>query len=92
VVPRVGSEHAVLDGLSSSWPYFLGYNETVAKDDAEVVLWAGNDPLLAVGGHGGGRVGAFTSDCAPHWGSPEFMAWDSYGPFWGQLVAWLAAR
>ena len=92
VVPRIGGAHTVLNGLSESWPYLLGYNVTVAREDAQVLLWAGEDPLLALRPHGAGRAGAFTSDCAPHWGSPEFMQWESYGRFWGQLVAWLAAR
>jgi uncharacterized membrane protein len=39
---------------------------------------------------GAGRTLAFASDCAPHWGSPEFVAWEGYGPFWRRAVHWLA--
>lgn len=92
VVPSVAGPHAVLDGLPAEWPYFLGYNLVVSKPDAEVLLSVGSAPLLAVTLTGAGRAAAFTSDCAPHWGSPSFMEWDSYGRFWGQLVTWLASR
>jgi len=33
---------------------------------------------------------AFTSDCAPHWGPPEFTEWEQYGRMWASLVEWLA--
>ena len=55
-------------------------------------MTVGADPFLVVGEHGQGRVGAFASDCSPHWGSPEFMAWPSYAPFWANLIDWLGAR
>lgn len=90
VNPMVVTDHAILQGISGEWPYFLGYNRFKAKPGSEVVLRAGNDPFLVVGTHGKGRVAAFASDCSPHWGSPEFMAWSHYATFWSQLVAWLA--
>jgi uncharacterized membrane protein len=34
----------------------------------------------------------FTSDCAPHWGPPEFMDWPGYAPLWVNLVTWLARQ
>jgi len=33
---------------------------------------------------------AFASDCAPHWGPADFLAWEGYPRFWGNLVEWLA--
>lgn len=90
VNPRVVQDHVILDGLPAWWPYFLGYNKVVAKPDSQVLVTAGADPLLVVGHLGEGRTAAFTSDCAPHWGSPEFMAWPGYAPFWSQLITWLA--
>lgn len=86
----VAPDHPILAGIDGDWPYFLGYNKLRAKPDGEIVLKAGNDPFLTVGLHGSGRVAAFASDCSPHWGSPEFMAWPHYGRFWSQLVGWLA--
>jgi uncharacterized membrane protein len=91
VVPRAGEPHEVTSGLPGSWPYFLGYNRAAPASDAAVLLWAGDDPLLAVREVGAGRTAAFTSDCAPHWGSPQFMAWEGYAPFWNSLTGWLAA-
>jgi len=48
--------------------------------------------LLVVGQHEKGRVAAFTSDCSPHLGSPEFVSWKYYKEFWFRLVSWLAGR
>lgn len=93
VNPRVDAgEHPVLDGLAGPWPYFLGYNRLKAKPQSEVLLSVEGDPFLVLGARGRGRSAAFASDCSPHWGSPEFMAWEGYGPFWDQLLSWLAGR
>ncbi len=93
VCPRVlTGDHPVLDGLPEPWPYFLGYNRLTAKPDATVLLAVDDDPFLAVWEHGDGRAAAFASDCSPHWGSPEFMAWEGYAPFWDRLLGWLAGQ
>lgn len=82
--------HPVLDGVRGEWPYLLGYNRLRAKPRADVVLEIGaGDPLLVLGECGAGRVAAFASDCSPHWGSRVFTAWEHYGRFWSQLIAWL---
>ncbi len=91
VNPTVASAHEILAGIPNEWPYFLGYNRLLAKPAASVLLTVGDDPFLAVGEAGEGRVAAFASDCSPHWGSPEFLAWPYYGPFWSQLVEWLGS-
>jgi uncharacterized membrane protein len=51
---------------------------------------AGLDPLVACGEHGAGRSAVFTSDCAPHWGPPEFLAWPGYPVLWANLMSWLS--
>ena len=89
VTPTVRAAHEVVDGLARDWPYFLGYNRVRAKSDAEVVMTVVDDPFLVLGAYGRGRTAAFASDCSPHWGSPEFLAWSDYGPFWSRLVGWL---
>lgn len=86
----VANDHPVLTGIPDEWPHFLGYNRVVPDDDAVEVLSFDSDPLLVVGDHGAGRTAAFTSDCAPHWGPPEFTEWDGYANFWSNLVTWLA--
>ena len=91
VNPDVREQHEVIGGIPLEWPYFLGYNRVGAKPGATVVLAVGDDPFLVLGTAGAGRVAAFVSDCSPHWGSPEFLAWPSYGPFWSQLIVWLGS-
>ena len=91
VNPVVAAEHEVLNGIPADWPYFLGYNRVRAKDGATVVLAVDDDPFLVLGTAGEGRTAAFMSDCSPHWGSPEFLAWPYYGPFWSRLVDWLGS-
>ncbi len=90
VSPRVISRHAVVEGLEDEWPYLLGYNRLLVKPGAEVLATCADDPLLVLGHHGKGRVAAFASDCSPHWGSPEFMAWPGYETLWDRLIGWLA--
>jgi uncharacterized membrane protein len=82
--------HSVLDGVPPDWPVLLGYNRLTAKDEAEVVVACGTDPLVVVGSHGAGRSAVFASDCAPHWCPPDFMNWAGYDPLWANLIRWLS--
>ncbi len=50
----------------------------------------GADPLIACGSYEAGRSAVFTSDCAPHWGPPEFLAWPGYRQLWPNLMTWLS--
>ena len=88
--------HAILAGISGDWPYLLGYNETRAKPDAEVLLRTGagleSHPLLVVGAFGNGRTMAWTSDIGPHWLPEGFSNWDGYAQLWRQAFVWLATR
>jgi uncharacterized membrane protein len=93
VVPSVSQpDHPVLAGLPAAWPALLGYNRVTAKPAATVVVSCGDDPLIACADHHGGRSAVFTSDCAPHWGPPEFLDWPGYAPLWANLVTWLARQ
>ena len=91
VNPSVRAEHDILHEIPSAWPYFLGYNRFEAKPEATVLMTVAHDPFLVVGAAGEGRAAAFASDCSPHWGSPEFLAWSHYGVFWSQLIDWLGS-
>lgn len=84
------ADHPVLSGIDSEWPWFLGYNKLEALPESDVLLAFEGDPFLTVGELEHGRSAAFASDCSPHWGSPAFVEWEGYTPFWNQLVAWLA--
>jgi uncharacterized membrane protein len=91
IVPEVKlASHPVLKGVPPQWPFFLGYNRTMAKPESQVLLSAGNDPFLSVREFGRGRTAAFASDCAPHWGPAEFLSWRGYSAFWNNLISWLA--
>lgn len=85
-------DHSILAAAAGPWPRLLGYNRTTPKRDAQVLLAYGGDPILAVRQAGAGRTLAFASDCAPHWGSPEFLAWEGYAPFWQAAIGWLSGQ
>ena len=87
----VDAEHPVLAGLSD-WPHFLGYNRSTLRADARALATFGADPFIAVRDVGRGRSAIFASDCGPHWGPPEFVAWAGYGRLWTNIVTWLAER
>lgn len=91
VVPRTTmADHPALGGVPSDWPFFLGYNRVAPKEGAETLVTVDDDPLLCVWTYRSGRSAAFTSDCAPHWGPPEFLNWPGYAALWNSLVVWLA--
>jgi uncharacterized membrane protein len=64
-------------------PPLLGYNKTLPKKETTVLLVVKEtgDPLVAVSPFGKGRVLAFASDPAPHWGL-NFVFWEKYAEFW----------
>lgn len=86
----VRGEHAVVLGMEPTWPVLLGYNRVTLREDAELLVKIGDDPLLAVRQVGNGRTGAFTSDCSPHWAPASFCEeWDGYFRLFNGLVKWL---
>jgi len=72
-------------------PPLLGYNRTRRRPGATVLLEVAEtgDPLLAVRAYGRGRVLAYTSDPAPHWGL-NFVCWDGYAAFWRRCLDYAA--
>ena len=88
--PNMLLDHAILQGLPGSWPEFLGYNRLTDPSGDVLLAFANGDPLLVTDVRGRGRVAAFSSDILPHWGSPKFLDWGGYVPFWTQLFLWLA--
>ncbi|MCI8292227.1 MAG: cytoplasmic protein [Hespellia sp.] len=87
----VKEDHPVLNGVTGEWPWFLGYNKIKAKENAVEIAQIGNeDTFMAAMEYGEGRTFAFASDCAMHWGSKEFLAWDGYGRVMPNIFKWLA--
>ncbi len=88
--------HALLAGVASAMPPLLGLNEVVAKPGATTLLAApedeGGHPLLVVGGHGGGRTLAWTTDIGPHWLPQAVLDWPGFPVLWGNLLGWLTGR
>ena len=68
-------------------PPILGYNKTIPIPEGRVLLKVKEtgDPLVAVRTYGRGRVLAYTSDPAPHWGC-NFIFWEEYAAFWLDCV------
>jgi len=64
-------------------PPILGYNQTTEIPEGKVLIRVKEtgDPLVAVRQLGKGKVLAYTSDPAPHWGL-NFVYWKHYNDFW----------
>lgn len=86
VIPEIMKDHEALSGLPESWPHFLGYNKTLPVEGCEVPVTINGDPLIAFGSFGKGKSAVFTSDCAPHWGTPEFVNWKGYKKLWKGIL------
>ena len=87
----VDPAHPIVAGLTE-WPHFLGFNKSTLKPDAHLVARFGDQPFIAVHETGDGRSAIFSSDCGPHWGPPEFVAWEGYSKLWLNIATWLANR
>lgn len=83
--PALGVSSAATVGLDQS-PPLTGYVLATPKGTARVALEVGErDPLLASWRRGLGQVTAWTSDATTRW-SAEWVGWERYGGFWGQVV------
>ncbi|NND33445.1 MAG: hypothetical protein HKN76_12710 [Saprospiraceae bacterium] len=82
----VGTDHQFTPDVTTC-PPILGYNKTVPKPGAQVILefQETGDPALALMQIGSGRSLAFMSDPAPHWGL-NFIYWDKYAKFWLKCI------
>jgi uncharacterized membrane protein len=67
-------------------PLLLGYNSTLPKPTADVLLATeSSEPLLATWRFGLGQAAAFTSDIKSRWAG-EWLAWPGYAKFWTQVA------
>ena len=80
--------HQILAGINSL-PKLYGYIATSEKEFASIHIRSHEDhPILAAWNYGLGRSVAFTSDAKPRW-AKDWMAWENFGKFWGQVVNWV---
>ncbi|MBL4701558.1 hypothetical protein JYU15_01165 [bacterium AH-315-I18] len=87
----LAKDHPIFEGIDiSTMPPILGYNRVKPRTDCQVLATWGDtdDPMLAIGQFKKGRVLAYTSDPAPHWGC-NFVYWPSYQRFWSNALKWL---
>jgi uncharacterized membrane protein len=87
-------DHAIMRGISGSWPPLLGVNEVSLRnrDDVELVARLpedqGGHPLLVTGRFGKGRTAVWTSDISPHWLPQQFCEWPGYKLLWTNMLEW----
>jgi uncharacterized membrane protein len=89
-----GADGGALGDLDfSTFPPILGYNKVRPRDGCSVLLSVSEtgDPLVAIGSFGHGRVLAYMSDPAPHWGC-NFVFWEHYAEFWLKCVSTVLAQ
>ena len=77
----------------ASMPPILGYNKTRPQSEGTILLTVREtgDPLVAVRNLERGRVLAYMSDPAPHWGL-NFVYWKEYPAFWLAALNWTLGR
>jgi uncharacterized membrane protein len=84
--PRVAAPGGPLRGIAQeALPHLRGYVLTYPKQRSELLMKAGDDPLLVSWRHGLGRVMAFTSDLSGRWGR-EWVSWPGLPQWAGQLA------
>jgi len=84
--PGIAQAAGPMQGFSErALPPLRGYVLTYPKPRAEVLMTAGEDPLLVSWRHGLGRVMAFTSDLSGRWGR-EWVTWQGLPQWTGQLA------
>lgn len=86
----VNDSHPILEGISKEWPHFLGYNMLFEIEPKDVIAKCNDHVFMAGREYGKGRTFVFASDISPHWGSPEFLAWESYNTLFSNMAKWLA--
>lgn len=82
--PQMTEMSNILSGIDlTGFPPLLGYNKVIPREGFDILLEVKEtgDPLLAYGSVGNGKVLAYMSDPAPHWGC-NFVYWEKYNNFW----------
>lgn len=83
----INRDTPILEGITAL-PQLKGYVATAEKKAAQVIITSHKDePVLAVWNYGLGKSVAWTSDVKSAW-SADWIAWENFGKFWGQVVNW----
>ncbi len=92
-VPTRARASPILKGLDTvQLPQLLGYNNSTAKQTAEVILTApGGDPVLAQWQYGLGRSVAWTPDAKGRW-ARDWVTWPQFSTFAAQMIGWTLPR
>jgi uncharacterized membrane protein len=88
-------EHPLLHGVDlTGAPMVYWIHQVKPKPGADVVLTAGNHPLLVTGRYGKGRVAAFlgTPLGEPPPGQKPFWEWSGWPTLMANTVAWLMSK
>jgi len=91
IVEAANIDHPILANVDlNTMPPILGFNKVKPRDGCDVIAnWKNEQsPAIAVGQFGKGRVLAYTSDPAPHWGC-NFVFWKDYAKLWTNACDWL---
>lgn len=90
IQPKPAGASQLLRGIKPEYPFLSDYAYTRARRGADVALYIPGkeerEPLLAAWQYGLGRVAAFTADSRLD--AEAWVAWESYGKFWSQVVRW----
>lgn len=85
----VEKNHEIFDGIDEEFPFILGFNKTILKEDAKLLASVENHPFIAVGEYGKGKSAVITTDCAPHWAPPEFCNWKYYNKLFANIIKYI---
>ena len=88
--PIIGEKGSAIMAGIVQLPRLGGYIATSEKEYAQVYIRSPQEhPILAAWHYGFGKSVAFTSDAKPGWAS-DWIEWEQFGKFWGQVVNWTA--
>jgi Ca-activated chloride channel family protein len=90
--PRA-QDHPALAGIDgSALPALGGYVVSAVQPGAEPILLSHlDDPVLAAGSAGLGKVAVYTADFGSSWSAP-LASWSGSARLWSQTVRWLQRR
>lgn len=86
------ASHPIVADVPSEWPALLGYNEVIAKKEADVIAEIDGKPFIATMEFGKGKSMVWTSDIGPHWCPTPFVEWPGYDQIWKQTIQWFVGK